>query len=361
MTRSRLRLALAILLLHATSRRACSADLLWNSPFPEQCAGPGARRAQNASYFARFGIRANQKADFNGDVVTTIYTPGNVTGHQFTFGLWPHFDKTGSAVHGGIPQRGNLTAHLVSVSRAIEVLFPDKEHSGYIVVDWELWYPWLIPESHSIYVNESIRFANGDIDLAIQQWNASSLAFMTETIELAVRMRPNAHWGYYGRPGCYTGWRNISEPPGCWCSVEARNDALMPLWEAQTALYPSVYIGTNPVYGNKTRTPRFVADEIDETMRVKHRMKNGDAVKVYAFVWYDLFNSPCAQYGNCSQITDLKDLSTEFAAPLKYGADGLILWGSSGDANSKAKCTRMENYVESTLGPFLRNISALLR
>ena len=257
--------------------------LLWNSPFPQQCANAPAS-VKTAAYFRRFGVTANAQARFNGEEITTLYCP-KLAGYNFTFGLWPHYDGT-TAVNGGIPQRGNLTAHLAAVAAAIDGVFPDVDHAGVVVIDWELWYPWLIPQSDSVYVNESLRFANGDVSLAVQQWNTTSLQFMEETVKLAVRMRPKASWGYYGRPGCYTGWANASGPPGCWPSVQVRNNALMPLWEAQTALFPSVYIGTNPKFGNKTRTPRYVADEIFETLRVKRRMKaRGRPVKVIAFVW----------------------------------------------------------------------------
>ena len=176
-------------------------------------------------------------------------------------------------------------------------------------------------------------------------------------MKLAVSMRPKASWGYYGRPGCYTGWRNVSQPPGCIASVERRNNALASLWEAQTALFPSVYIGTNPKYGNRTRTPRYIADEITETLRVKRRMKKGDNVKVYAFVWYDVFSPPCAQYENCTQIFSSQDFQTEFHSPLQEGVDGLVIWGSSGDVNSAAKCANMETYVGGVLGPFLKNLT----
>ena len=109
-----------------------------------------------------------------------------------------------------------------------------------------------------------------------------------------------------------------------------------------------------PKYGNRTRTPRYVADEITETLRVKRRMKKGDNVKVYAFVWYDVFSPPCAQYENCTQIFSSQDFQTEFHSPLQEGVDGLVIWGSSGDVNSAAKCANMETYVGGVLGPFLK-------
>lgn len=35
------------------------------------------------------------------------------------------------------------------------------------------------------------------------------------------------------------------------------------------------------------------------------------------------------------------------------GADGMILWGSSDDVNSKEKCENLKKYIETVLGPIL--------
>ena len=133
----------------------------------------------------------------------------------------------------------------------------DEDFSGYIVIDWEVWYPWLILASKSIWVNESLAYVKGlhpswstaKIEAeAVRSWNATSLSFMVETLRLCVQLRPHAKWGYYGRPGCYTGLDLKSAPAECIASVQQRNDALSELWAAGTALYPSVYIEPNRAY-----------------------------------------------------------------------------------------------------------------
>jgi hyaluronoglucosaminidase len=185
-------------------------------------------------------------------------------------------------------------------------------------------------------------------------------------MELAVRLRPKATWGYYGRPGCYTGWNNVTAhpgTPGCIGSVVDRNTALLPLWRAQTGLFPSVYIGTNPAYGNRTRSHRFVQDEIGETLRLRRLLLATEAAEtpprrwpVIAFTWYAVFSSPCAQYDNCSLMSAASDLDIEFNEPVRDGVDGLIVWGSSGDVNSPDKCNAMARYVNGTLGPWLAKL-----
>jgi hypothetical protein len=73
------------------------------------------------------------------------------------FKTFPHFHQSevGKVVNGGIPQKGNMTIHFAEVRKDVENLFPGKNFSGYAVIDWEEWYPWLIIASNSLYVNES--------------------------------------------------------------------------------------------------------------------------------------------------------------------------------------------------------------
>ena len=47
------------------------------------------------------------------------------------------------------------------------------------------------------------------------------------------------------------------------------------------------------------------------------------------------------------------DLATEFHTPAAAGADGIIVWGSSADVTSAAKCAALGEYVNTTLGPVL--------
>ena len=101
-------------------------DVVWNSPWPSACP---ASTIHPTPDFARFGVRTNANAEFNGNVVHTIYCPTS-------FSTFPHFDENGTAVNGGIPQRGNLTWHLDTVTRDVESLFPDVNFDGYAVIDW---------------------------------------------------------------------------------------------------------------------------------------------------------------------------------------------------------------------------------
>ena len=326
-------------------------DIAWNSPWPSYCKTP----VQPPPDFARYGVRTNANNSFNGAVVHTIYCPTY-------FSTFPHFDTTGAAVNGGIPQRGDLNHHLDQVRKDVDTLFPHADYRGYAVIDWEVWVPWLILASETKYVNESLAYVRAahptwtrdQVDAeAVASWNATSLSFMTETLKLCQAMRPRARWGYYGRPGCYTGLDLKSDPPACVANVQERNDHLGALWAAGSVLFPSVYIGPNEKYPF-VRTPAFVRGEIDETRRI--RAKFGlDDYPIVAFTWYDLFNT--SSISNWRQMTNATDLATEFDTPKAAGADGIIVWGGGVDASTEARCSSLAAYFNATLGPKLASLA----
>jgi hyaluronoglucosaminidase len=171
-------------------------------------------------------------------------------------------------INGGIPQRGNLSLHLTRVEHDVEYLLPDPDFDGYAVIDWEVWMPWLVLASRSVWVNESIAYvrelhpswSEPQIEAeAVRTWNVSATLFMVETLKRCVTLRPKAAWGYYGRPGCYSGLDTAANPPQCTDSVQERNDALEELWAAGSALYPSVYIKTSQKVCTSTTSPNVTA------------------------------------------------------------------------------------------------------
>jgi len=70
-------------------------------------------------------VRTNHggKATLNGDIIHIIYTPDH-------FSTFPHFAPNGTAVNGGIPQRGNLSLHLALVQREVKAMFPNASYDG---------------------------------------------------------------------------------------------------------------------------------------------------------------------------------------------------------------------------------------
>ena len=159
---------------------------MMNMNIVELC--PNANAPSDA--LTRFGISANQDNAFNGDAMTIFYNhPGNST-----IGDWPAFYDNGTAVNGGIPQLGDLQAHLAKVRSDIEASLPHN-FSGTAIIDQEMWTPWIHPNAKDYYMNASLAYAGGDVDKAVAEWNASSLEFMAQTLAVAGEARPNAKWG----------------------------------------------------------------------------------------------------------------------------------------------------------------------
>lgn len=50
------------------------------------------------------------------------------------------------------------------------------------------------------------------------------------------------------------------------------------------------------------------------------------------------------------------DLEATLRKIMDLGADGLILWGSSDDINTKQKCVEFKEYVNNELGPIVDRI-----
>lgn len=116
-----------------------SFEVAWNSPWPSHCTDINV----SADVLTRFGVRANENNSFNGGVVSTFYN--NPT--RMTLGMWPCYDTSAHAavaINGGLPQLGNLTAHLAKVRKDVATLLPDPNFDGYAVIDWEVWRPWMV-------------------------------------------------------------------------------------------------------------------------------------------------------------------------------------------------------------------------
>lgn len=141
-------------------------------------------------------------------------------------GKYPYLSPDGREVNGGLPQLGDLSAHLsLTVTQMSTLLRPN--FCGAAVVDWEEWQPlW---ESnvgpHMEYQRLSKLLVRRErpgllekdvVLLAQQEFEGSARRFMEETIRLAVRHRPKGFWGFYGFPSCFnkhkrkTGIANIN-------------------------------------------------------------------------------------------------------------------------------------------------------
>lgn len=127
-------------------------------------------------------------------------------------GMYPFISREGWKVNGGIPQLGDLSAHLaLAVTQISSSLWTN--FSGLAVIDWEEWQPlWeknlgkkmvyrrlskrLVRQERPGLSDKAVR------SLARNAFEDSARKFMEVTLQTAVRTRPKGLWGFYGFPVC---------------------------------------------------------------------------------------------------------------------------------------------------------------
>ncbi|KAG8237240.1 hypothetical protein J437_LFUL017350, partial [Ladona fulva] len=249
-----------------------------------------------------FGIRQNAGDEFRGKTSVILYDPG-----VFPALLKEERDRKVKMTerNGGVPQNGNLTMHLEKFKADVENVIPDAKFSGIAVIDIEYWRPvwrqnW---DSLDIYrqlsrETEKIKhpsWTDGQIEKeAKSNFEKYARIFMEETLKLARELRPGGKWGYYAFPHCF----NYDLMPSCNKTVMDENDQIHWLFEASSAIFPSVYL-SDKNEGNKG----FITGGVAEAMRVVANT----STPVYAYD--DTFKS--------------------LEIPKSLEADGVMIWGSS--------------------------------
>lgn len=127
-------------------------------------------------------------------------------------GKYPYLSREGKKVNGGIPQLGDLSAHLsLAVTQMSSLLQPN--FTGLAVIDWEEWQPvWerntgtkmeyrrlsklLVRQERPDFSEKAVK------SLARQKFELSARKYMAETLQTAVRYHPKGLWGFYGFPAC---------------------------------------------------------------------------------------------------------------------------------------------------------------
>ncbi len=128
-------------------------------------------------------------------------------------GKYPYLARDGRKVNGGIPQLGDLSAHLSLAEMQISGQL-QSNFSGLAVIDWEEWRPlWERNFGAKMKYRRLskllVRQERPDVSdwvvtlLARQKFEESARKFMEETLQVAVRHRPKGLWGFYGFPACF--------------------------------------------------------------------------------------------------------------------------------------------------------------
>lgn len=268
---------------------------------------------------------------------------------HWTQGLFPTIDDDGTALNGGVPQAGNLSAHLANIRETLPLWLPDPDWSGNAVLDFEAWTTvWELNVSPDSSTGpktgwHAMRYQNYSRLLVEQDhpnWNATRVeaaakaafeAAATEwfvrTLEECKQIRPKAKWGFYGLPLGFT--RPCSgSGMGMGCGYDGPTGATLrqqaevkqlPIWKASTALYPSIYI-SDALRGNASWVRAYIANTIVESVHCA-ALAADPPLPVYAYGW-DHYHAGVLEL-------DAADLKATLEVSAANGASGVVWWGSS--------------------------------
>ena len=221
---------------------------------------------------------------------------------NWTQGLWPVLYP--EVQNSGLPQTGNLTAHLLAISAQAQKWIPDPNWSGRAVIDFEDWTPvWgentnrKIPWYHSIRYQEASLVLCKDRRIAKERFQASGNRFFVESLKSAKMVRPKSLWGYYGLP---------SQHPtvnATWADLEQE------IFDASNALYPSVYL-------YKRNASNYVRNAVAASV------KRAKGKPVFAF------HLPMYKFDDESTYVSAADTRMVLRESKQAGAKGVIIWGS---------------------------------
>ncbi|XP_051707583.2 hyaluronidase-3 [Oryctolagus cuniculus] len=319
-------------------------SVLWNVPSAHCEARFGVRLPLSA-----LGITVNWGQHFRGQNVTIFY--------KNQFGLYPYLGPRGTAHNGGIPQAVPLDLHLARAAYQIcHSLRPS--FAGLAVLDWEEWYPlWSGNRGRRRAYQAASRawaqrmFPDWDpreqLHEARTGFERAARALMEDTLRLGQALRPHGLWGFYRYPACGNGWHSkASNYTGhCRAATLARNTQLHWLWDASSALFPSIYLPPRlpPAYHQA-----FVRHRLEEAFRMALAGRTRPLpVLAYARLTYRSSGRFLAQ----------DDLVQTIGVSAALGAAGVVLWGNLSLSSSEEECWRLHDYLVGTLGPYVINVT----
>ncbi|XP_068172507.1 hyaluronidase-like [Antennarius striatus] len=299
-----------------------------------------------------FDIVQNQNQTFIGGDITIFYDK--------YLGLYPKYSSQSEVINGGVPQNASLEEHLKVASEDIHKFIPDTDFRGLAVVDWESWRPvwernWSEKRVYWLGSEALVRAKHPDwspqqvADAARLEFEDAARKFMEETLKLGLEERPNGLWGFYNFPTCYNYYRyNSTNYTGECPEIEKkRNDELLWLWNASSALYPGIYLDTK-LQPLSREVLLFTHHRIMEAMRAAALNPSHLPVFTYAHIAY---------------VQTLKFLSQEhlvytIGESAALGSAGVVLWGDHYFSQSQTSCEAVKHYIDETLGRYVVNVTS---
>ena len=334
---------------------------VWNCPYMgPQVAG-------------KYGLTANPSGSFNGTEMVLFYGPKtwpSLTAaynpapaatpcwkvpedcrmvkcpqHPCTWNQTAIWANITVASNGGVPQAGDIELHKAAVAAMVEAMIPDPEFSGYAIFDQE---SWRVMYGCNDY---GLSYSNHYSDLLVQrqnpgwnatrisqeaerQYNAGARLFFTETLRTAKKLRPKGKFGFYEYPlGCHA-------TPGAYPNDGVSPDLLW-LWQEVGVMAGSDYMRTSATTASSVNRSIAAVNLAEAAARAAGTVFVRPDILVYVWLW------PSAKPVSAEQ------LDASIRVPAAMGADGIILWGSSGDAHVSGYDDTLTAFLASTVGPLI--------
>ncbi|XP_027695994.1 hyaluronidase PH-20 isoform X2 [Vombatus ursinus] len=298
---------------------------------------------------------------FVGSTLKTVTNQNITMFYQDRLGYYPYIhEKTGKALNEGIPQLASLKKHLDKAKKDILYYIPAEDTFGLVIIDWENWRPnwvrnWKPKNIYQILSVELIHQLNIKLkdteawQAAKKDFEKAARTFMQETLRLGKSLRPNHLWGYYLFPDCYNyNFKSPSYNGSCFDVEKERNNDLYWLWKESTALFPSIYISKKLKYSYKTQF--FVRNRIKEAIRVSQVMRFKKPLPIFVYA-RPVFTDATSQY------LSEDDLVNTIGESVALGVSGIIMWGSLNLTQNKKTCMVLDNYMMTTLNPYIINVT----
>lgn len=328
-------------------------EIYWDAGQPDCLEGGNCSNTRDSVDVTRYGLRGTNWTE------TASNPERGDPGRTF-----PVILSNGTALYGGVPQAGDLSAHLVALRSSIEAWIPDEQWVGNAVFDFEKWCPvWELtdPPYRTLSI-ELVKAAHPDWPAAKvsaqakQEFEAAALEWFVRSLEIAKAVRPLALWGYYGFPKVemwVDGWHELAFQQ-------------QPLVDASTALYPDIYLHLP----SASEAPDSVREQelahVNTTVTVATQMARqvrGDrAPPVYPFA--SVFNLK-ANFDNGKYHHPRTELLTRAQAPFEFlwpydlGARGIVIWSGLGeeeklDSDKEANRRYWSNFSQ-VYGPMIQS------
>uniref|UniRef100_A0A1B6E068 Hyaluronidase n=1 Tax=Clastoptera arizonana TaxID=38151 RepID=A0A1B6E068_9HEMI len=339
-----------VLVFIALSQFCTGYKVYWNIP-TELCK---VRHNMSFMYVAEeYGITINENDMFKGNELTILYTPGlypEIKGYKHNSSLSDDKQNLSNLtyINGGLPQDGNMAKHLAAFKVFVDKSVPDKNNKGLIIIDmehfgatWQQNFNDMLV--YKILTRKRIQERMPFLPKALveaqakREYEKAAMNFIEKTIEYGKTLRPYAKWGYYQYPQCF----NQVGVDFCSKATQNDNNLLYRLYQLSDALYPSLYLGQKGTVEGRASQIRGGVREVTRVM--KYAKKTSLNIP---YIWYKYFFVS-------GEILDA-DLENLIGLPKEEGADGVILWGSSGDLRNLEMCQYFDNYVRKSIGPIAK-------